>query len=320
MAKHRRRMTDMPSGSTRIVGTRGSRLALAQTDLVVRSMRDRHPDLQFEVRVVRTEGDRRTDAPLSRIGGQGVFVKELEAALQSGEVDLAVHSLKDVPVELAPGLTLAAFPRRANPQDALVARDGATVAMLPAGARVGTGSARRAVQLRRARRDLMLVDIRGNVDTRIRKVDDGEVDAVVLAAAGLERLGLLERATEILLPEVMLSAAGQGALGIETREHDTDMLERLAAIDHRETRLACQAERAFLRRLGGGCRLPFGALATVAGELVRARGFVSDADGEHVFRAEVSGSGEEAESVGVWLAERLLEDGAARYVEAAQAG
>jgi hydroxymethylbilane synthase len=301
-----------------VVGTRGSRLALRQTELILDLLRGRYPDLRFEVREVRTEGDRRANEPLSRIGGQGVFVKELEAALLRGEVDLAVHSLKDVPAELSPGLTLAAIPERGDPSDALVARDGAMLSALPSGARVGTGSARRAVQLRALRPDIEPVDIRGNVDTRVRKVDEGQVAAVVLAAAGLERLGLLDRASELFSPNVMLPSVGQGALAVEARADDAALLELLSAIDHRETRIACEAERAFLGWLGGGCRLPFGALAEVEGDTLGIRGFISDADGVQLLRADASGPAAGAEAVGVRLAERLLEQGAAAFVEAAR--
>ena len=308
----------MASRRTLIVGTRGSRLALRQTELVVEALRSHHPELQFQVREVRTEGDRRANDSLAVIGGQGVFVKELEATLLRREVDLAVHSLKDMPIELTAGLTLAAMPERGDPRDALVTRDGATLATLPAGARVGTGSARRAVQLRTLRPELTPVDIRGNVDTRVRKVDEGAVDGAVLAVAGLERLGLLERAAELFSPEAMLPAVGQGALAVEARADDAELLALLAAIDHRETRLACEAERAFLERLGGGCRLPFGALALVDGETIRARGFISDMEGAHSFRAEVSGPAAEAEPVGVRLAEALLGQGAAAFVEAVE--
>ena len=307
----------MPSRRTLVVGTRGSRLALRQTELIVQALQDRQPETQLKVREVRTEGDRRPEASLAQIGGQGVFVKELEAALLCGDVDLAVHSLKDVPTELAPGLALAAMPPRGDPRDALVARCG--LAELPAGARVGTGSARRSVQLQGLRPDLTLVDVRGNVDTRIRKVDEGELDAVVLAAAGLERLGLLERG-EIFPSDQLIPAVGQGALAIEARADDEELLDLLAALDHRETRLACDAERAFLRRLGGGCRLPFGALATIEpGETLRVRGFISDQDGVRRFRSEERGPVSEAEAVGVRLAARLLDEGASEFVEAAQA-
>ncbi len=302
-----------------VVGTRGSRLALRQTELVIEALRSRRPDLRFETREVRTEGDRRAGESLARIGGQGVFVKELEAALLRGDVDLAVHSLKDVPAETSVGLVLAAILERGDPRDALVSRDGATLAALAHGARVGTGSQRRAVQLRALRPDLVPVDIRGNVDTRVRKVDQGDVDAAVLAAAGLERLGLLDRAAEVLAPDVMLPAVGQGALAVEARADDAELLELLSAVDHVPTRVACTAERAFLRFLGGGCRLPFGALAEVEGETLRIRGFISDADGAQMVRAEASGPIAEPEAVGEQLAERLLEQGAAAFVEAVEA-
>lgn len=300
-----------------VVGTRGSRLALRQTELIIEALRARSPGVKLLVSEIRTEGDRRPDEPLSRIGGQGVFVKELEAALLRGEIDLAVHSLKDVPADLAPGCALAAFPPRADPRDALVTRDRSTLKQLPQGARVGTGSERRAVQLRALRADLVPVEIRGNVDTRVRKVEQGDVDAAVLAVAGLERLGLLERAAEVFAPEAMLPAVGQGALAVEARADDTEALELLAAIDDRSTRLACTAERAFLRRLGGGCRLPFGALASVEGDTLRIRGFISDAGGAHVFRGETSGEGNAAEAIGAQLAQTLLDQGAAAYVEEA---
>jgi len=299
-----------------VVGTRGSRLALRQTQLVSEALRARCPDIGLQVREVRTEGDRRPDEPLSRIGGQGVFVKELEAALLRHEIDLAVHSLKDVPADLAPGLTLAAYPQRGDPRDALVARDRATLRQLPPGARVGTGSERRAVQLVALRADLVPVEIRGNVDTRVRKVEQGDVDAAVLAVAGLERLGLLERAAEVFAPEAMLPAVGQGALAVEARADDTEVIELLAAIDDLDTRLTCSAERAFLRRLGGGCRLPFGALAVIDGDALRIRGFISDAGGAHVFRGETSGDADGAEEIGAKLAQTLLDQGAAAFVEA----
>lgn len=303
---------------TFVVGTRGSRLALRQTGLVLDLLRAQHPRMAVEVREVRTEGDRRPDEPLSRIGGQGVFVKELEAALARGEIDVAVHSLKDVPAELGAGLTLAAFPQRGDPRDALVARDGATLVTLPPNARVGTGSARRAVQLRALRADVEPAEIRGNVDTRVRKVDDGAFDAAVLAVAGLERLGLLDRMSELFATDVMLPAVGQGALAVEARASDGEALELLATIDDIETRLACEAERAFLYRLGGGCRLPFGALAEIGGETLRIRGFISDDSGARMFRAETSGSSGDAVSIGGRLAELLLEQGASEFVEAAR--
>ena len=205
----------MTSRRTFIVGTHGSRLALRQTELLVQELRRVHGTFRFEIREVKTEGDRRKTVSLAQIGGQGVFVKELEAALSRGDIDLAVHSLKDVPSDLATGLVLAAFPARADPRDALVSHSG-TLATLPAGARVGTGSQRRAVQLRKLRPDIEPADIRGNVDTRVRKVDEGDIDAAVLAAAGLWRLGLLERAAQVFSTEEMVPAVGQGASRRET--------------------------------------------------------------------------------------------------------
>lgn len=300
-----------------IAGTRGSRLALRQTGLVIDLLRARDRERAIEAREVRTEGDRRAGESLAAIGGQGVFVKELEAALLRNEIDFAVHSLKDVPADLAPGLTLAAIPARADPRDALVSRSGAPLAALPAGVRIGTGSARRAVQLRALRPDLEPLDIRGNVDTRVRKVDEGAYDAAVLALAGLERLGLLERAAELFDPAVMLPAVGQGALCVEARADDRELLELLVQIDDRDARAACEAERAFLQRLAGGCRLPFGALAERDGAALRARGFISDATGERVLRAETSGAPGAARALGVALAEALLAQGAEEFVEAA---
>ena len=228
----------MAAARTFVVGTRGSRLALRQTELLLAALRSRHEGIDVRVREVRTEGDRRPNEPLLRIGGQGVFVKELEAALLRREIDLAVHSLKDVPAKLTPGLALAAYPQRADPRDVLVTRARGTMKQLASGARVGTGSERRAVQLRAIRPDLEYADIRGNVDTRVRKVDEGEYDAVVLAAAGLERLDLLERAAEVFPPDVVLPAVGQGALAVEARADDAELIELLATIDDHDTRLA----------------------------------------------------------------------------------
>ena len=309
----------MAARETLVAGTRGSRLALAQSELALQALRDVHPRLRFEVREIRTEGDRRPDASLATIGGQGVFVKELEAALLRREIDIAIHSLKDVPAQPAIGLTLACFPQRGDARDALVTRGGRTLAELPSGARIGTGSSRRAVQLRQLRPDIETVDIRGNVDTRIRKVDEGQYDATVLAVAGLERLGVRERAAEVFSVDAMIPAAGQGALVLQVRADDKEAAALLLPIDDADTRHACQAERAFLARLGGGCRLPFGVLAEVDGEELRIRGFISDAPGDRTFRADASGSVAEAAAIGTRLAEQLLDQGAAEFVEAVEA-
>ena len=309
----------MASRPTITVGTRGSPLAMRQTELVVASLRAQDPEAQIEIKQITTQGDRDQRASLSDIGGQGVFVKELEAAILVGDIDVAVHSLKDVPSEIAPGLTLAAYPERADPRDTLVSRDGKTLAELPAGARIGTGSRRRAVQLLALRSDIEPVDIRGNVDTRIRKVDEGEYHAAVLAQAGLERLGLAERASQVFDAEELLPSVGQGALVIEARAGDAALLELLASISHDATRLACETERAFMARLGGGCQLPFGAYAEIEGDALRIRGFIADDEGRRLLRGELRLPVREAANVGLQLAERLLNEGAAEFMVAAEA-
>ncbi len=291
---------------TLTVGTRSSRLALRQTELVVSKLRERQPDIDIAVREIRTEGDRRQGESLATIGGQGVFVKEIEAALLRREIDFAVHSLKDVPADLAEGCVIAAVPQRGDPRDALVTKDGVRLADLPSGARIGTGSERRAVQLRVLRNDIEPADIRGNVETRIRKVDEGDYDAAVLAVAGLERLGLLERASQFFEPDEMLPAVGQGALAVEARADDAELLSILGGIDNRNARLAVEAERAFLQRLGGSCNLPFGALAEIEHDVLRIRGFLADDSGAELFRAEQTGRVDEGPALGERLAGELL--------------
>jgi hydroxymethylbilane synthase len=297
-----------------IVGSRGSRLALRQTELVLAELARRFPGRRFQVQEVRTTGDRRREASLAAIGGQGVFVKELEAALRARRVDLAVHSLKDVPAKVGSGLVLAAVTERADVRDAVVSRGQRMLAELPAGSRVGTGSLRRAVQVRALRPDLELVDLRGNVDTRLRKVEEGLVDAAILAAAGLARLGYLERTAELLDTDVMLPAVGQGALTLEARADDAEAIEMASALDHRDTRLAVTAERAFLARLGGGCRLPMAALGLVEGDSLRLRGLIADPEGRRLLRSEVTGPASEPEALGAALAEQLLSRGAAELI------
>jgi hydroxymethylbilane synthase len=308
----------VPSERVIIVGSRGSRLALRQTELVLAELRARFPDRRFQVQEVRTTGDRRPDASLAAIGGQGVFVKELETALSARRVDLAVHSLKDVPSEVGAGLVLAAITKREDVRDAVVSRGRLRLADLPPGSRVGTGSLRRAVQVKALRPDLEVVDLRGNVDTRLRKAEEGQVDAAILAAAGLARLGYLERAAEILDTDTMLPAIGQGALTLEARVDDAEVLEMASALDHREARLATAAERAFLARLGGGCRLPIAALGIVEGDSVRLRGLIADPEGRRILRGETSGAASDAEAVGTSLAEQLLAQGAAELIAEAE--
>jgi hydroxymethylbilane synthase len=301
-----------------IVGSRGSRLALRQTELVLAELSRRFPARRFQVQVVRTAGDRRPQASLAAIGGQGVFVKELESALRARRVDLAVHSLKDVPAEIGRGLVLAAVTERGDVRDAVVSRGHCRLAELPVGSRVGTGSLRRAVQVRALRPDLEVVDLRGNVDTRLRKVEEGLVDAAILAAAGLARLGHLERAAELLDTDAMLPAVGQGALTLEARADDAEAIEIASALDYRDTRLATAAERAFLTRLGGGCRLPMAALGVVEGDSLRLRGLIADPDGRRLLRGEVAGPSADAEALGAALAEQLLARGAAELIAEAK--
>jgi len=297
-----------------IVGSRGSRLALRQTELVLAELSRRFPGRRFQVQEVRTTGDRRPEVSLAAIGGQGVFVKELETALRARRVDLAVHSLKDVPAEVGRGLVLAAVTERGDVRDTVVSRGQRRLAELPAGSRVGTGSLRRAVQVRALRPDLEVVDLRGNVDTRLRKVEEGHVDAAILAAAGLARLGYLERAAELLDTGAMLPAIGQGALTLEARADDAEVIEMASALEHRDTRLATTAERAFLARLGGGCRLPMAALGIVEGDSLRLRGLIADPEGRRLLRGEVAGPASEAEAVGIALAEQLLSRGATELI------
>ncbi len=308
------RIPDVTASRTLIVGTRGSRLAQRQTESVVAALRRNCPDCRLEVRIVRTTGDKRQQ-PLSEIAGQGIFTKELETSLLDGEIDIAVHSLKDLPTEIASGLTIGATTAREDPRDALVSLGNLPLAKLPPGARVGTGSVRRASQLRLLYPDLQPVPIRGNVDTRVRKLESGEVDAIIVAAAALVRLDWLDRASELIPAESMLPAPGQGALAVETREDDKYALRVVRTVDDSASRQSTSAERALLKRLGGGCRIPVAALATISRRRLRLDALVLDAAGSRAVRGEIEGSPKEAESLGKKLAESLLEKGASKILE-----
>ncbi|NWF79043.1 MAG: hydroxymethylbilane synthase [Chloroflexi bacterium] len=315
-----------------ILGTRGSRLALAQSTMIADALRVLHPGLELELRVISTQGDRVLDVALSAVGDKGLFVKELEQALLAHEVDFCVHSCKDLPSIVPDGLILAAFPARVDPRDVLVVRESAsdaTLATLPHAAVVGTSSLRRACQLRALRPDLALRDVRGNVDTRLRKLAAGQYDALILASAGVTRLGLLGpdgrlnsdgasfRASPIPA-ETMLPAVAQGTLAIECRAADARTLALLAPLDDGPSRAAALAERAFLRRLEGGCQVPIAAYATpeAAGAVLRLRGLVGALDGATVIRGEQAGPSEDAELLGLALAEELLAQGAAEILSA----
>ena len=292
-----------------VIGSRGSKLALWQAEQARDALL---PQLDVRIEVIKTTGDVKSD-PLSVIGGKGVFTKELEDALLDGRIDIAVHSLKDLPTVLADGLTISAICEREDPRDALVLRAESTVDAienLRRGAIVGTSSQRRVAQLRSWRDDLVIEDLRGNVDTRIRKLDEGQYDAVVLASAGLVRLGLQERISLRIPISRMLPAVGQGAIAIETRSDDDVAVDATGRLDHRETHVACLAERAFLRGLGGGCQLPIAGHARFEGELLKLDGLVARPDGSKRLQDSLSGSPDTAEAMGASLASTLLARGA----------
>jgi hydroxymethylbilane synthase len=291
------------------IASRGSQLALWQARWVGVKLSALGHECRIEI--IKTTGDKITDVPLAKVGGKGLFTKEIEEALLDGRADLAVHSLKDLPTELPAGLTLAAVPEREDPHDAVVGRK---LADLPYGAIVGTSSLRRAAQLRRLRPDLIIESIRGNLDTRLRKLDDGQYDAIVLAAAGLKRLGWADRIAEILPPEIMCPAVGQGALAIETRASGTGW-DACAALNHAATHSAVTAERAFLRALGGGCQVPIGAHATVDGARLHLSGLVIAPDGSAVVNGGRDGEAAQAEQIGAELGAMLLEQGARAILE-----
>ena len=297
-----------------LLGSRGSALALRQAQMVTDALKAVTPGIEVETRVIQTTGDSRQDVSLANLGGQGVFVKEIELALQAGHVDLAVHSLKDMPAELPAGMTLACFLPRADVRDAFVSTDRKRVEELSSGDRVGTDSRRRALQLRELRPDLTVESIRGNVDTRVHRAVSGDIDAVILAVAGLERLGLLEHVAQYFSVDEMLPAVGQGILAVEARMADTEVTDLLHAADIEASHLAATAERAFLRRIGAGCRLPVGAYAELEGTALRLRGFLAD-EHEIAHRAELTGSPGDAGMIGYELAEQLLGLATARRAE-----
>lgn len=289
---------------TLTLGTRGSPLARRQAQIVLAALQRGRPEVGVEVRVLQTEGDRRQDVSLEAAGGQGIFVKDIELRLLAGEIDLAVHSLKDMPARTPPGLLLAAMLPRGDARDALVTAGGRSLEQLPSGARIGSDSRRRAVQLLRIRPDLRVLPIRGNVDTRVRKVERGEYEGAVLAAAGLERLGLLDKAARVFTVEEMLPAVGQGVLAVECREDDFEVREVLSEIDDDAARCAATAERALLQRLGAGCRLPVGAYAELRGGSLELRALLADAGGE-VHRVALAGPAADAGRIGREAAEIL---------------
>ncbi len=307
------------SQTTIRVATRGSALAVTQTRWVVNQLEALHPGLHFELVTIRTKGDERRDVSLNKLGDKGLFVKELEESLLSGHTDVAVHSAKDLPGQLPPGLTLGAFPPSEDPRDVLVCRGAGGLSELPDGARIGTSSLRRTAQLLHYNPSFKIVPIRGNIDTRLRKLETEKLDAVVLAAAGLHRMQWQNRVTEYLDPlEVSVPAAGQGVLAIECRSGDERILEVLAKLDHADTRCRVAAERAFLRRLEGGCQVPMGGYARLESGKLEFVGVVAATGGKPFLRVRLTGNPEEAAALGQSAAEKLLEMGAAELVRSAR--
>jgi len=292
-----------------VIGSRGSQLALWQAKWIAARLAERGEETRIEI--IKTTGDKITDVPLAKVGTKGLFTKEIEEALLEGRIDLAVHSLKDLPTEVPAGLTIAAIPEREDPRDALV---GVTLQNLTAGAKVGTSSLRRAAQLRVIRKDLRIESVRGNLDTRVRKLDEGQYEAIVLAAAGLTRLGWAHRIAEILSPELMCPAVGQGALAVETRVQGPAR-DICAGLNHAMTRAAVTAERAVLASLGGGCQVPIGAHAQVSNGMVQLIGVVISPDGEQVVRKSDQGAVVDAENVGRRVGAALLAEGAREILE-----
>ncbi len=291
------------------IGTRGSTLALAQTAWVKGKLAEKFPDARIETILIKTSGDRFLEASVQAIGGKGIFTKEIEDALLRHEIDIAVHSMKDLPTNLSAGLIVAAVPHREDPRDILVSTGAKKLSDLSAGAKIGTGSLRRRAQLLYYRRDLVIVPIRGNVDTRLKKLDQGECDGLVMAAAGLKRIAREERIAEYISNDVCLGAAGQGALGLESREDDS-IREQLSFLHDPATFAEIAAERSFLNRMGGGCHVPVGARGVAEGEKFKLFGVVANPDGSSLFRGETSGCVAHAEELGRELAERLLSQGA----------
>ena len=305
-----------------IVGTRSSQLALWQADFVIGELRKRYPDLAIEKRLMTTKGDKILNAPLAKIGGKALFTKELETAMPAGEIDIAVHSLKDMPVMVPEGLVITAVTERADAGDALVSQRYGSFGALPEGAKVGTSSLRRRAQLLHARPDLQIVDLRGNVNTRLRKLEEENFDGIILACAGLKRLGFGERIRQVLPRSLCLPAVGQGALAIESRIDDRETRELLSFLDDGITRACTAAERGFLATVEGGCQVPVGVYAqpvdnadiledahTGKAEAIRVEAVIASLDGRKLFRDSVEGAADEAENLGISLANKLLDMG-----------
>jgi len=303
----------MPPKQLRI-GTRASQLALWQANWVKSELEKRYPGMEVTLTKIKTIGDKILDVPLAQVGGKGLFVKEIEEAMLRGEIDIAVHSMKDVPTEFPEGLGLHCITEREDPRDAVISRN-VKFSELPQGARIGTSALRRQAQLLKVRPDLQMVIIRGNVETRIRKLEDDNLDAVILAAAGLKRLGFTEKVGEYLDTDLSIPAIGQGALGIECRLDNAVITETIDFFNHPDTSYAVRAERALLKRCEGGCQVPIAAHGTVSGGVLRLVGFIAAVDGQRSVRGEVSGPVGECEKLGIKLADQLLGEGGKAILE-----
>ena len=298
-----------------VIGSRGSQLALWQANWVKSELERLHDNVDIDIRIIATSGDIIQDVPLAKIGGKGLFVKEIEEALLANEIDLAVHSMKDVPMELPTELGISVITKRENPLDALISKNGEKLADLPQGATIGTSSLRRSSQLLKYRGDFKIHPLRGNVDTRLRKVEEGKYDAILLASAGLNRLGWANRITEEISHDILLPAMGQGALGIETRLDDTMIYDFISTLNHEQTHYAVSAERSLVGRLDGGCQVPIGAYARIEKGLITLKGLVASLDGEVIYKLENAGPVDDAINIGQELGSKLLKMGANEILE-----
>lgn len=297
------------TGKQVVVGSRGSKLALIQTNWVISELKRLNPSYEFHIEKISTKGDKITDVPLSRLGGVGLFTKELEVALINGKIDIAVHSAKDVPTEIQEGLIIGATPKREDPHDVLISATNATLERLPEGARIGTSSLRRKAQLLGFRPDFKILDLRGNLDTRIKKLNEDDLDAILVAHAGLIRMGYTGPVSQVIPFDIMLPAVGQGSLCIEIRDKDDRISKIVSKMDDKKTRIAVEAERALLAKLQGGCQVPIGAYAQVEGNTVSLEAIICKLDGDHCIRDSHSGPVTEAAKVGSELAQRMLDNG-----------
>ncbi len=299
----------MVTGKQVVVGSRASKLALIQTNWVISELKRLNPEYEFHIEKISTKGDKITDVPLSRLGGVGLFTKELEVALINGKIDIAVHSAKDVPTEIHAGLTIGATPKREDPHDVLISATNVPLEKLPDNARIGTSSLRRKAQLLGFRPDFKILDLRGNLDTRLKKLDGDDLDAIVVAHAGLIRMGYKGQISQVIPFDIMLPAVGQGSLCIEIRDKDERINKIVSKLDDKKTRIAVEAERALLATLQGGCQVPIGAYAQIEGKVVSLEAIICTLDGDHCIRDSHSGSVNEAAKTGNELAQRMLDSG-----------